>query len=255
MKVLIIEDELPAAKRLKTVLSEIDDSISVLDVIESVSSAVKWFQQNSIPDFVFMDIQLSDGLSFDIFKSVDIKCPIIFTTAFDEYAIQAFKVNSIDYLLKPIETKDLERSLNKLKELTTPQDSSYDSDVIKKILEKIQLNKPIYKTRFLIKSGQTYFRININECAYFFVENKLTFLVTFTSKKYLIDFTLENLESELDPQKYFRVNRQFILNIDSIADIHSFFSGKLKIKTRPLCDKEIIVSRAKALEFKNWIEN
>ncbi len=158
MKAIIIEDELPAAKRLKTVLNEVDDSVSVLEVIESVSSAVKWFQHNSLPDIVFMDIQLSDGLSFDIFKSVDIKCPIIFTTAFDEYAIQAFKVNSIDYLLKPIETKDMERSLNKLKELKSSSDSSCDTEDIKKIIASIRQNKPAYKTRFLIKSGQTYFR-------------------------------------------------------------------------------------------------
>lgn len=254
MKAIIIEDELPAAKRLKTVLNEVDDSVSVLEVIESVSSAVKWFQHNSLPDIVFMDIQLSDGLSFDIFKSVDIKCPIIFTTAFDEYAIQAFKVNSIDYLLKPIETKDMERSLNKLKELKSSSDSSCDTEDIKKIIASIRQNKPAYKTRFLIKSGQTYFRINTNDCAYFYVDNKLTFLVTFSAKKYLIDYTLEDLEAELDPQKYFRVNRQFILNIDSIADIHSYFSGKLKIKTKLATEEEIIISRIKAIEFKSWID-
>lgn len=254
MKTIIIEDELPAAKRLKTILYEIDDSIIVLDVIESVSSAIKWFQENSLPDIVFMDIQLSDGLSFDIFKSVDIKCPIIFTTAFDEYAIQAFKVNSVDYLLKPIETKDLERSLNKLREFKNQFSQNYDSNDLKKIFESIQQNKPAYKSRFLIKSGQTYFRVNTNECAYFYVKNKLTFLVTLSSKKYLIDYTLEDLEAEFDPQKYFRVNRQFILNIDSIVDIHTYFSGKLKIKTNPAAEEEIIVSRAKAVEFKKWIE-
>lgn len=255
MKTLIIEDERPASNRLKKLINDVDPSLEILDVKESVSASVKWFNENSMPDLIFMDIQLSDGLSFEIFKHVDITCPVIFTTAFDQYAIQAFKVNSIDYLMKPIETHDLKRALNKFTELKSYFEDGFDYSHIKTMLKNIELNRPAYKARFLIKSGQAFIKINSEDIAYFYVDNKLTYLITFAAKKHLVDYKLEELERQLDPKMFFRANRQFITNIDSILDIHSFFSGKLKVHIKPPPMSELIVSRDKASAFKTWMES
>lgn len=255
MNALIIEDERPAYNRLKKLIDEIDPDIAILDIKESVAASVKWFNENPMPDLIFMDIQLSDGLSFEIFKQVDITCPVIFTTAYDEYAIRAFKVNSIDYLMKPIETPDLKRALNKLAELKGYFETGIDYSHIKSMLQNIELNRPAYKARFLIKSGQKFIKVNSGDCAYFYVDNKLTYMITFEGKKYLVDFKLEELERQLDPKIFFRANRQFITHIDSILDIHSFFSGKLKVHIKPPPMKELIVSRDKASNFKAWMES
>ncbi|MGD8782153.1 MAG: LytTR family DNA-binding domain-containing protein [Ignavibacteria bacterium] len=255
MKVLIIEDELPAAKRLKSVLKEVDPSIEIIDIIDSISRAVKRIEAGQQPDIIFMDIQLSDGLSFEIFKRVEIKCPVIFTTAFDEYAIQAFKVNSIDYLLKPIEAVHLRNSLKKYEELKKQFSAESETGYLKKFLETITQNKKIFKTRFLVKSGQSFIRMGAEECAYFFLENKLTYLVHFNGKKHLVDFTLDELEKQLDPQIFCRANRQFIVNIESIISVHYFFRGKLKLRLKPETSESIIVSREKAPLFKKWMES
>jgi len=255
MKVLIIEDEPPAAKRLKSILSEIDESIETLDVKDSIENSVSWIKTNPLPDLIFMDIQLSDGLSFEIFKQVEIKCPVIFTTAFDEYAIKAFKVNSIDYLLKPIETKELQKSIQKFHNLHSQFAPKLEHEAIQKLLESITPNKSIYKSRFLVKSGQSFFKVGADECAYFYLDNKLTYLVLRNGKRHLVDFTLDELEQQLDPQKFFRANRQFITNIDSITSIHNYFGGKLKIHLQPGEPEDVIISRAKAGEFKSWMES
>ncbi len=255
MKALIIEDELPAAKRLKSVLKEVEPTIEIIDVIDSIRTAIKWIENNPVPDLIFMDIQLSDGLSFDIFKRAQIKCPVIFTTAFDEYAIQAFKVKSIDYLLKPIEAGDLRNSLKKYDELKKQFSAEHESENIKKLLETITQNKFVFKTRFLVKSGQSFIRINIEECAYFLLENKLTYLVHFNGNKYLIDFNLDELEKQLDPKIFFRANRQYILNIESITSVHNYFGGKLKLRLKPEVSESVVVSREKASLFKEWMES
>lgn len=254
MNILIIEDEIPAAKRLKSILKEIDNSYIILDVIESISSAVKWFKENKEPELVFMDIQLSDGLSFEIFNQVDIKCPIIFTTAFDEYAMQAFKVNSIDYLLKPIEIENLHQSLNKLNSLKEQLSLYPSSAEIKELFKNMPLQKTTYKTRFLIKSGNSFVKINSSECAYFYVDNKNTYMIVLEGKRYLLDYTLEELEKQLDPKLYFRASRQYLVGINSITNIHANFNGKLKIIVKPAAEEGIIISRAKAVEFKKWLE-
>jgi DNA-binding LytR/AlgR family response regulator len=254
MKVLIIEDEIPAAKRLRSILKEADPDILVLDVKDSISSTCKWIDENPTPDLIFMDIQLSDGLSFEIFKKTSIKCPVIFTTAFDEYAIQAFKVNSIDYLLKPIEINDLKNSLKKLDDLKKQLSQKGETEQFKKMLETIAQNRHVYKTRFLIKGGQSFFRISAEECAYFSLENKLTYINLFNGKKHLVDFTLDELEKQLDPKIFCRANRQFIINIESIVSVHNFFGGKLKIKLKPETSENVIVSREKATSFKLWME-
>jgi DNA-binding LytR/AlgR family response regulator len=255
MKALIIEDELPAAKRLKSILKEVDPSIEVLNVIDSISASVKWINNNPAPDLIFMDIQLSDGLSFEIFKHVKINCPIIFTTAFDEYAIQAFKVNSVDYLLKPIETNDLRNSLNKYRELKKQYFADNESEHLKKLLDALSQNNPVFKTRFLVKSGQSFIRIDAEECAYFFLDNKLTYLVQFNGKKYLVDYTLDELEKQLNPKTFHRANRQYIISIKSITSVHNFFGGKLKLRLKPEVPESVVISREKASGFKEWMEN
>ncbi|MCE1189916.1 MAG: LytTR family DNA-binding domain-containing protein [Ignavibacteria bacterium] len=254
MRILIVEDELPAAKRLKNVLGEIDPEIEVLGVIESVASSITWFRENPSPDVVLMDVQLSDGLSFEIFESIELTCPIIFTTAFDEYAIRAFRVNSIDYLLKPIETEALKVSLEKLEKMREHLGQVGAHEEIRKLFTDLQNNTISYKSRFLVRSGQAFTKVNTSECAYFYSANKLTHLITHNGKKYFLDYTLEELEEQLNPGAFFRVNRQFILNIDAIVNIHSFFSGKLKVQINPKPDDDIIVSRLKAKEFKDWLE-
>ncbi len=253
MKVIIIEDEELAARRLQNLISEVQTDFDILGVFESIESSVKWLKANKAPDLIFLDVQLSDGLSFEIFKQVDIDCPVIFTTAFDEYAIKAFKVNSIDYLLKPIDKTELTNSIIKFKKLHDLEILSLRSNEVKSILNNINKNEQVYKSRFLVKSKQTFLKITTDEIAYFYLENKLTFLVQKTGKKYLLDYTLDDLEKELDPLRFYRANRQFILNADSIQQVRSFFSGKLKVNVVPKYDNEIIISRLKATAFKEWM--
>ncbi|MBU1101517.1 MAG: LytTR family DNA-binding domain-containing protein [Bacteroidetes bacterium] len=254
MKVLIIEDELPAAKRMAKLLLEIDNNIEILDIKDGITSSVDWFKNNPPPDLVFMDIQLSDGLSFEIFEHVQLTSPIVFTTAFDQYAIRAFKVNSIDYILKPIDKNDVRKSLEKFKTLTTPNNHEQNNSELISLIKNLKENKPVFKSRFLVKTGNSYIKVSIDQCAYFTVENKLTYLITFTGKKHLIDPTLEDLGNQLDPQKFFRANRQFIISIDAIKDVHTYFSGKLKIHLKVETKEDVIISRAKATMFKEWID-
>jgi two-component system, LytTR family, response regulator LytT len=253
MQVLIIEDEALASKRLKQLIQEINNSIKILDVLDSIESTVKWFNGSITPELIFMDIQLADGLCFEIFNRIKIDVPIIFTTAFDEYAIQAFKVNSVDYLLKPINKKDLEQALIKYEDIKDHYSvSSKDSD-IQQLLQRMSLNQKVYRSRFLVKTGQTFVKINSDNIAYFFVDNKLTYGILTNNKKYLIDYTLDELENELDPQVFFRINRQFILNINSIESVHIFFGGSLKLHLLPKCEEEVLVSRRRVAAFKEWM--
>lgn len=201
-----------------------------------------------------MDIQLSDGLSFEIFKHVDVNCPVIFTTAYDEYALQAFKVNSIDYLLKPINKEDLAKSLQKWEQLKQQFSGSIDSSVVENLLVHLSKEQQRYKSRFLLKSGQAYTSISVDNVAYFFSDRKLTFLMTHGGKKFIIDEPLEKLEKQLDPYRFFRLNRSFLASLDSIASVHKFFNGKLKIDLRPYIDNKVLVSREKVTAFKQWLD-
>jgi len=254
MNILIIEDENLAAQRLEKLVKEIDKSISIQGITDSIDSSVEWLQSNPTPDLILMDIELADGQSFEIFTRVEVKSPVIFTTAYDEFALKAFKVNSIDYLLKPVKSDDLKNSLQKLKSL---KDSSVKTDGIqniKHLLEGLyQQNQEKFRTRFLAKAGQRFVPIDTEEIAYFYSEDKMVFLKTKANQRYLLDFNLEQLEKELDPKEFFRANRQFILSNKSIQDIHSWFNGKLKVKVVPSTTEEVIISRDKAAEFKAWM--
>lgn len=253
MKILIIEDEAPAARRLNQLVKECRPNAEVLGQIDSVEGAIDWCKNNPSPDLAFMDIQLADGLSFEIFESVAVKCPVIFTTAYDEYAIKAFKVNSIDYLLKPIDKNELVQAFNKFDELQNSSSAEINISEIVKAFSKQQN----YRTRFLVKQGQRLIPVETEQIAYFFAEDKLVFMVTDDGHKYVVDYTLEQLEGELNPEDFFRANRKIITSMPAVKDIHLSFNGKLKIYLKPDLKKgeEIFVSRERASEFKTWMGN
>ena len=252
MKVLIIEDEFYASDRLKNILQKIDPSIEILAIIETVEKSIKWLQKNDEPDLMLVDIQLSDGISLEIFEKIQVDCAIIFITAYDEYAIQTFKVNSIDYLLKPINQKDLKRSLNKFYKIR----DKYSSEARKNIeflMEQFNLKKEKYKTRFLVKTGAVMHSIDINKIAYFYIENQLCYFMTGTGTRYIIDYSLDEIEKLVNPEIFFRINRQIIVSQKSIKTIHPFFSSRLLLDLTPETLEDVIVSKRKVSLFKKWM--
>ena len=251
IKVIIVEDEKPSARRLQRMLSELN--IEALAMLHSVKEAVAWFKTNEHPDLILLDIQLSDGLSFEIFEQVTVNSAIIFTTAYDEYALKAFKLNSIDYLLKPIDDEELETAINKFT-INQPvkHDLLVDINQIKKLLIN-PLDKS-YKKRFTIKIGQHLRVVDTEDIECFYSEQKATYAYTIDRKNYLMDYSLEQLEDELDPSKFFKVNRKFIVNISAINDIISYTNSRLQIKLNNFSDLEIVVSREKVKEFRKWLE-
>lgn len=254
MNILIIEDEQLASKRLIKLIKEIDESVNIIEVIDSVESSIEWFQNNEHPDLIFLDIQLSDGLSFNIFKKVEVNSPVIFTTAFDEFALQAFELNSIDYLLKPIDEKKLELSITKYKKVKQNFSKKEINFNTEKLLQTLQKNKPTYKTRFLVNKGSSLIVIDIEDIAYFYTEDKLVFLITHDNKKYSLNTTLDKLENELEPQKLYRANRQYLVSVQAISEIHNHFNYKLKLKLAPKpISEDVIISKSKSADFKNWI--
>ncbi|MGB5319989.1 LytR/AlgR family response regulator transcription factor [Eudoraea sp.] len=251
MNVIIIEDEKPAARRLSRLLGELGVDVSTM--LHSVEEAVNWFQQNEQPDLIFLDIQLSDGLSFEIFDLVEVQSAIIFTTAYDEYALQAFKLNSIDYLLKPIDDEELEVAVKKYKNRApSNKPLSVDFEDIKKLL--VHPLERTYKKRFTIRLGQHLKIISVDEIECFYSENKGTYMATIEGRNYLLDTTLEQLENELEPKVFFRVSRKFFVNINYIKDIISYSNSRLIIKLNRFNDQEIIVSRERVKDFKLWLE-
>ncbi len=254
MRVAIIEDEPLTAKKLGSLLAECDPSIVVEASLESIEASVKWLVEHPLPDLLFMDIQLSDGLCFEIFRRVDLKCPVIFTTAYDEYTLQAFKVNSIDYLLKPVGKEDLSQSLRKYRLLRESYAEGTARKELGTLLETLTQTRPRYKSRFVVKTGQAWITIFEKDIAYFMSDRKLTFLVTHEGKRHVMDESLDDLESQLHPHEFFRVNRQCIANAGSIAAVHAFFNGKLKILLKPQTEEEVLVSRKRAPAFKKWLD-
>jgi len=250
MKVLIIEDEKPAARRLNRMLSKLE--LDVITMLHSVEEAINWFSNNEHPDLIFLDIQLSDGLSFEIFDVIDVKSAIIFTTAYDEYALKAFKLNSIDYLLKPIDDEELEAAVSKFeKTFVNQKPVQVHFEDIKKLL--INPEDRVYKKRFTAKVGQHIKIFNVQDIECFYSENKGTYLHTNENRNYLIDNTLELLENELNPDNFFRINRKFYVNINAIKDIISYTNSRLQLKLHSYNESEVIVARERVKSFKNWI--
>ncbi len=251
MNVIIIEDEKPAARRLSRMLDDLE--IHVTTMLHSVEESIECFTTNNHPDLIFLDIQLSDGLSFEIFEAITIKSPIIFTTAYDEYALKAFKLNSIDYLLKPIDGDELEVAVKKYKEhLPSKQQLQVDFEDIKKLL--VNPMDRIYKKRFTARVGQHLKIFTVEDIECFYSENKGTYLHTIDNRNYLIDSTLEMLENELDPQQFYRVSRKFYVNINRIKDIIAYTNSRLQLKLHSFDASEVIVSRERVKDFKNWLE-
>ena len=251
MKTLIIEDEEPAAVRLKKMLTEIEPGIQITGVIVSIKSAVEWLQKNAMPDLILMDVHLADGTSFDIFNEVTVTCPVIFITAFNQYALKSFQVNGIDYLLKPVKKQELERAIDKFKNWFQHKESS-GIDYLK-LASLIQKNDRDLKKRIMIRYGEVIKTIEISDVAYFFTEDKINFLRTKSNVTYPIDFNLDEMESRIDPQKFFRINRQFIVNFEAIAKMVSFSKSRVKITLNPPSDIETIVSTERSGNFKHWL--
>lgn len=254
MNILIIEDEKPAARLLQRKVEKL--GLQVNTMLHSVEEAISWFQNNAHPDLIFLDIQLSDGLSFEIFEYFDkaqqhIKSAVIFTTAYDEYALRAFKLNSIDYLLKPIDEEDLEIAVNKFKARNQAQNISLDFEAIKRML--VNPVEKEYKKRFSVKIGQQLKVISIDEVECFYSENKGTYIHTLDNRDYLIDSTLEVVEAEINPKEFYRVSRKFIVPLKAVKEIQVYSNSRLKIILPTYKDDEVIVARERVSDFKEWI--
>jgi two-component system LytT family response regulator len=253
MKVVIVEDEIAASENLSFLIHAIDPTIEILEVLDSVAASVAYFSEHHTADLVFMDIHLADGISFEIFDQIALKVPVIFTTAYDQYAIKAFKVNSIDYLLKPINEDELEEAIDKFKNksnLSTPENSQLET-----LFQLLQSNTKSYKTTYLVHHRDELLPIKTNDIAYFYIETGIVKGVTFTNKKYVIDKKLEDIENDLNPEQFHRVNRQFIINKEAVANIKFYFNGKLIINVNPPSPERIVASKAKATEVKQWMNN
>lgn len=250
MKILIVEDEIINANRLKRLLEELEPDCKILDIIDTVQGTIAWLNTNAMPDLITMDIRLADGISFSIFEEVKITCPIIFTTAYDEYAVRAFKVNSIDYLMKPIEKTELQDALTKFKSLAKVKNNNED---ITGILKRF-INKPSFRLRFLVTFRDGYKSVDVTDIDFIYSEFKTSHLFLKNGTIMAIPQTMEELEEELDPDVFFRANRQFFIRAESIKSISNYFNAKLKIQLNGDSEREVIISREKAPFFKQWMD-
>lgn len=247
MKILLIEDELPAARQLTKLLQAQNPACQIIDTLDSVEGAVRWLRTFPAPDLVFMDIQIADGLSFDIFRQVEVTAPVIFTTAFDQYAVQAFKVSAVDYLLKPVDPEELARALEKIQvKRTAVPGFNFES-------LSTYFKKENYKDRFLVKTGQQLAFLAASDIAFFRSSDGLTQAFTFAGKKFFVDNSLEELERLLDPRDFFRISRGMTLRLNAIHKIHPHLNGRLKLEIRPAAPEEVFVSRERAGDFKTWL--
>ena len=254
MKALIIEDEKIAADRLGKLIASADPSIEVVGKIETVRNAVHWLQSNELPDVIFLDIQLADGLSFEIFKQVNINVPVIFTTSYDQYALKAFQLNSVDYLLKPIQEKDVLQAVKKLTaikdQFSTP--STLDQQAVRKIYQAF--TKKNYKERYIVKVGEHIKSISTTEILYFESKEKATFIKTKDHRSFIIDNTMDQVQEQLDPSEFFRINRKFIISMESFDDIVSWSNSRLRVCLKGNSTMEAIVARERVNEFKKWLD-
>ncbi|ASU32840.1 LytR/AlgR family response regulator transcription factor [Mucilaginibacter xinganensis] len=248
--VLIIEDELPNIQRLEKMLQTLDRNITITATLQTVQASIQWLKSHEQPDIIFMDIRLTDGLSFEIFNQVNITAPVIFITAYDEYALKAFEVNGVAYLLKPLEADKLGKSIAKATSIA----GLGSNESVLSLIKNMQAKQPVYRSRFLVAYRDKYILVMANDIAYFTSENKATFLITNSSQRYMIDQTLEILEKELDPDTFFRISRQFIVSLKSIHKIHQSFNGQLKVEIAPALDDGVLISREKSGQLKKWLD-
>ncbi len=247
MNAVIIEDEKLAAKRLSNLVTELAPEIEIIAELNSVEQGKGWFLKNEMPDLIFLDIQLNDGYGFDILDDFKKHCPIIFTTAYNEYALRGFKYNGLDYLLKPIDKNDLKRALDKYRN-TTSYAKNESNSVVKKVFTKE------YKRRFMLKIGNQYNSLNVTDIAFFEASQGTIFLTTKNNKKYPIEYSLDQLEAILNPIHFFRINRGCIVHVDAVIKIHTYFNSRLLLKLNPNSEEEVIVSRERTSKFKKWLD-
>lgn len=248
MEILIIEDEKPAADRLRKLVSALLPDVRFYGHIDSISSAVKWFESHQAPDLIFCDIQLADGHSFEIFEQIKVRSPIIFTTAFDQYAIKAFKLNSIDYLLKPLDPAELKAAIHKFQQQSISK--SLDIHALKDML----LSDNRYKERFLVKIGEKIHSLPVSDVSFFYTAEKATYLQNHEGRKFIIDYTLEQLENLLNPSRFYRLNRKYIASMESIDGIFAYSNSRLKVTLKKCDDNDILISREKTASFKAWLD-
>ncbi len=254
IRALIIEDEELAAEHLQNLIKQSGRGIEILDVLGSIKETIDWFVDNNTPDLIFMDIQLSDGLSFHIFNKINIICPVIFTTAYEEYAIRAFKVNSVDYLLKPVNQEDINYAIDKFRSLKKQEIKAEDQTLNYKIEMVLQTLTKNYKSRFVVNVGKHIRMIEVEKISYFFSMQKATFLREDSGKTYDINYSLDQLETLVDPELFFRINRQFLVNIKSIKDLIYYSRSILKVKLAHQDDDGVFVSRKKLKSFRLWLD-
>lgn len=250
MRVVIIEDEAPAAARLARLLQNTGDDVEVLKQLDSVEAATRYLQNGGEADLLFMDIQLGDGLSFDIFQQTEVKCPVIFTTAFDQYTLKAFKVNSVDYLLKPVDENELQAAVDKYRQLYRTEKSNLPQN-LQQLLETLQA--PKYKERLLIKRGQQLSYLKTEQVAFCFADGKLCYAVDFSGNKFLLEVNLTILEEQLQPAKFYRINRSLLVNIDAVNKVHTWLGSRLKLELQPSTKADTVVSRERVNGFKEWL--
>lgn len=250
MKVIIIEDEMPAARKLAKMLETISDEIEIVKKLDSIEASVKYLESAAPPDLIFMDIQLADGLSFDIFQQTEVKAPVIFTTAFDQYTLKAFKVNSVDYLLKPIDEKELETAVEKYRQLYD-QSKPFFSDNILKLVQSMATAG--FRERLLIKRGQQLSFLKTDLTAYCYADGKLCYAVDFNNSKYLLETNLSQLQEQLNPGKFYRINRHLLVNIEAVGKVHTWLGGRLKLELKPPASADTVVSRERVNGFKEWL--
>jgi len=256
MKIFIVEDEDLAVKKLKKTLQSVDENATVVGQADSIKSSVEWLQSNPAPDLILMDIELADGQSFEIFNQAKVKSPVIFITSYDEYALKAFKVNSIDYLLKPVQKEDLQAALEKYRDLKNVYKENFSSEssmdvLIKELQQKLNIKE--FRKRFLVKHGQKLVSIETDDIAYFFSDGRLNFFKTNDNRKFVVDYTMDELSEMLDPDKYFRISRSYYISVNSVDQIHDYFGNRLLLHLKPASEKEALVSREKVSDFKDWL--
>jgi len=253
VNIVIVEDEAYNLRLLEETIKNLRPSWKVTATFESVKGTVEWLNNNPHPDLLFLDIQLADGLCFSIFEQVDLSSMVIFTTAYDRYAIRAFKVNSIDYLLKPFKDSELEASIRKFERFSKNIGSTLTRKDFKELLETIRKGEKNYRRRFLISKAAGYISLVADDVAYFYTENRITTAVTFDKKTHIVDFALDTLEEQLDPEVFYRANRQLVVNVKAVKRIDNHFGGKLKLQLNPQFEGDLLVSRLKAMSFRLWL--
>jgi two-component system response regulator LytT len=252
MKILIVEDEELAVKKLRKNLLSVTENAEIVGVTDSIKTTVEWLHENPHPDLILMDIELADGQSFEIFNLTEVRSPVIFTTSYDEFALKAFKVNSLDYLLKPVQKEELQAALNKYQKLKQSSEGNLNMDNLIKELQQ-KLRPKSFRKRFLVKHAQKLASVEISDIAYFYSDGRLNFFKTNDNKKYVVDYTMDELEDMLDPERYFRISRSFYVSINSVEKIDDYFGNRLILGLKPAVDKEALVSREKVTDFKNWL--